>query len=102
MNPWAGGSIHAAGSKGMPQGFKDSRMVLGQAYLSIIGDGTRLFTGQHFNSRFVSALESNDTAWAELNQQDFDEGPFEMAIDPINDILYSANIRAGVFALKLK
>jgi hypothetical protein len=78
------------------------KIGLGQSYLSIIGDGTRLFTGQHFNSRFVSALESNDTAWAELNQQDFDEGPFEMALDPVNHILYSANIRAGVFALKLK
>jgi hypothetical protein len=77
------------------------RIGLTQAYLSIIGDGTRLFTGQHFNSRFVTALESNDTEWMELNQQDFDEGPFEMAIDPVNRILYSANIRAGVFALKL-
>jgi len=79
-----------------------SKIGLGQAYLSVIGDGTRLFTGQHFNSRFVTALESNDADWAELNQQDFDEGPFEMAIDPVNRILYSANIRAGVFALKLQ
>jgi hypothetical protein len=67
-----------------------------------LADGTRLFTGQHFNARFVTALESNDTEWAEFNMQDFDEGPFEMAIDPINGILYSANIRAGVFALKLQ
>jgi hypothetical protein len=73
-----------------------------QAYLSVIGDGTRLITGQHFNSRFVTALESNDTEWTDFNQQDFDEGPFEMAIDPVNGILYSANIRAGVFALKLQ
>jgi hypothetical protein len=72
-----------------------------QAYLSVIGDGTRLFTGQHFNSRFVTALESNDSEWSEFNMQDFDEGPFEMAIDPVNRILYSANIRAGVYALKL-
>jgi hypothetical protein len=78
-----------------------TKIGLGQAYLSVIGDGTRLFTGQHFNSRFVTALESNDTEWAELNMQDFDEGPFEMAIDPVNKILYSANIRAGVYALKL-
>ena len=32
----------------------------------------------------------------------FAEGPFEMAIDPVNKILYSANIRAGVYALKLE
>jgi hypothetical protein len=73
-----------------------------KAYLSVIGDGTRLFTGQHFTSRFMTALESNDTEWTEFNMQDFDEGPFEMAIDPVNGILYSANIRAGVFALKLE
>jgi len=79
-----------------------TKIGLNQAYLSVIGDGTRLFTGQHFNSRFVTALESNDTEWMEFNMQDFDEGPFEMAIDPVNGILYSANIRAGVFALKLQ
>jgi len=71
------------------------------AYLSVIGDGTHLYTGVHFNSRYVTALESNDTAWSDFNTQDFDEGPFQMALDSTNGILYGANIRAGVWALKI-
>ena len=64
-------------------------------------DGTNLYAARHFNSRFETALESNDTAWTFFNTQEFDEGAFEMATDPVNGILYSANIRAGVYALKL-
>jgi len=87
--------------KSTDNGESFTQIGMNQAYLSVIGDGTRLYTGQHFNSRFVTALESNDTEWMEFNSQDFDEGPFEMAVDSVNGILYSANIRAGVFALKL-
>jgi len=71
------------------------------SYLSIIGDGARLWAGKHFDSRFLVAPESNDTNWTEFNSQRFAEGPFEMVIDPKRRILYSANIRAGVWALKL-
>jgi hypothetical protein len=72
-----------------------------KGYLSVIGDGTHLYAARHFNSRFETALESNDTVWSFFNEQEFDEGAFEMAIDPLNGILYSANIRSGVYALKL-
>jgi hypothetical protein len=88
--------------KSTDNGENFTKVGLGQAYLSVIGDGTRLITGQHFSSRFVTALESNDTEWMDYSTQDFDEGPFEMAIDHTNKILYSANIRAGVWATKLE
>jgi hypothetical protein len=101
----AGGVLYISSAQGVlkstDNGETFSQIGPQQAYLSVIGDGTRLFTGRHFESRFVTALESNDTVWMDYNQQDFDEGPFEMAIDPVNRILYSANIRAGVYALKL-
>jgi hypothetical protein len=101
-----GGVLYISSSQGVlkstDNGETFTKIGLGQAYLSVIGDGTRLFAGQHFNARFVTALESNDTEWTEFNMQDFDEGPFEMAVDPVNQILYSANIRAGVYALKLE
>ena len=71
------------------------------SYLSIIGDGTRLWAGKHFDSRFLVAPERSDTNWTEFNSQGFAEGPFEMALDRKRRILYSANIRAGVWALKL-
>jgi hypothetical protein len=72
-----------------------------ESVLSVIGDGQNLYTGRHFNSRFITAPESDDTKWTELSAQDFDEGPFQMAVDSTHRILYSANIRAGVWALKL-
>ena len=62
----------------------------------MIGDGTHLYAGAHFNARFQTALESADTAWSNFNAQMFDEGPFEMAIDHANGILYSAQVRSGV------
>jgi hypothetical protein len=71
-------------------------------YLSIIGDGTRLYAAHHFNSRYETALESDDTTWDYFNLQEFDEGAFEMVIDHENGILYAAQIRAGVWALKLE
>lgn len=102
----AGGVLYISSAEGVLKstnnGESFEKIGLSKAYLSIIGDGTRLITGQHFNSRFVTALESNDAEWTDFNSQDFDEGPFEMSLDPVNNILYSANIRAGVFALKLK
>ena len=76
-------------------------VVPSNSYIGLIGDGTRLWTGQHFSSRFLIAREDDDTNWSEFSSQQFDEGPFEMAIDRERGILYSANIRAGVWALKL-
>ena len=102
----ASGVLYVSSAQGVLKstnnGESFEKIGLNKSYLSIIGDGTRLITGQHFNSRFVTALESNDAEWTDFNTQDFDEGPFEMAIDAVNGILYSANIRAGVYALKLK
>ena len=71
------------------------------SYIGLIGDGKHLWTGAHFSAKFLFAPEDNDTNWTEFNSQQFDEGPFEMAFDPARRILYSANIRAGVWALKL-
>jgi hypothetical protein len=74
----------------------------GGAYLSVLGDGTHLWTGNHGGGSFKWAPESDDTNWTDFNSQTFFEGPFELALDPMNHILYGANIRAGVFALKLE
>jgi photosystem II stability/assembly factor-like uncharacterized protein len=72
------------------------------AFLSVTGDGTNLYTGSHGGGRFIIAKETNDTSWSFFNEQTFAEGPFEMAFDKVNGILYSSNIRGGAWALKIK
>lgn len=72
------------------------------AYLSVIGDGKRLYAGNHGGGPFFTALESDDTKWSQFNEQMFAEGPFEMVVDHANGIVYSANIRGGVWALKMQ
>jgi photosystem II stability/assembly factor-like uncharacterized protein len=69
-------------------------------FLSVIGDGTNLFTAAHGGGNFLVAKESNDTAWSQFNTQTFAEGPLEMAYDSDNGILYSAQISGGLWALK--
>jgi hypothetical protein len=69
-------------------------------FLSVIGDGTSLYSGPHGGGNFIKASESSDTNWSNQDPQTFAEGPFQMALDGRNSILYSANIRAGVWALK--
>jgi photosystem II stability/assembly factor-like uncharacterized protein len=67
--------------------------------LGVISDGTRLYTGLHGGGPFRTALLSSDGEWSDFNAQTFFEGPFELAFDPTNGIVYSANIRGGVWAL---
>lgn len=71
-------------------------------FLSVTGDGTNLYAGGHGGGPFIVAKESDDTTWTVFNAQTFAEGPFEMALDSANGILYSSNIRGGAWALKLK
>jgi photosystem II stability/assembly factor-like uncharacterized protein len=76
-------------------------------YYAIIGDGNFLYaqagnTGG--NSRgpqpyFISA-EDDGLTWKPYNTQTFSDGPYRMAFDSVNRIVYSANWNDGVWALK--
>jgi photosystem II stability/assembly factor-like uncharacterized protein len=88
--------------KSSDNGVTWTQVVSGPGFLSVIGDGTQLYTGAAYNSRYVTALESDDASWSDFNTQEFMEGPFEMALDAEHGILYSTNNRAGVWALKLQ
>jgi hypothetical protein len=71
-------------------------------YLSILGDGQHLYTAGHGGGAYVTALETDDTTWTTYGSgKTFLEGPFQMAYDAANDILYAGNIRSGAWALKL-
>jgi photosystem II stability/assembly factor-like uncharacterized protein len=72
------------------------------AYLSVTGDGKALYTAQHGGGSFITARENDDTNWTTYpDDRTFFEGPFQMSFDPYNRILYAANIRAGVWALRV-
>jgi hypothetical protein len=73
-------------------------------FLSIMGDGESLYTAALFGpTPILTAREENDEDWAPFGggAQVFSHGPFEMAFDAANGILYSASQHAGVWALKI-
>jgi hypothetical protein len=99
------GVLYASGTpniiRSMDNGLTWTKLTSG-AFLSVTGDGNTLYTGNHGGGSFVTAMESNDATWSNFNSQTFAEGPFEMAFDSVNRILYSSNIRSGAWALKVK
>jgi hypothetical protein len=70
---------------------------------AVLGDGVKLYSGPHTGpaSTFVSP-ESNGQDWSPLNNQQFVEGPFELAYDAHNGILYSGSWQAGMWAMRVK
>lgn len=73
-------------------------------FLTVVGDGNRLYTANHHGGRIRVALESDDTEWANLGddpEEFLESGPFEMRFDEVNRILYSAHTGAGVWAYKV-
>jgi photosystem II stability/assembly factor-like uncharacterized protein len=70
---------------------------------SIIGDGARLYTAPVNGPNFITATESNDSTWTPYaGGPMLSGGPFEMAFDSANGIVYAANWTAGLWALKVK
>jgi hypothetical protein len=81
----------------------------GDGYYAIIGDGNMLYTqlantGSHGGApaSYVTSPETDGTTWTAQNGQTFSDGPYRMAFDPVNKIIYSSNWNAGVWALKVE
>jgi hypothetical protein len=71
---------------------------------AVWGDGSRLYSGVLFqNAAWLTAPEEAGTPWTNYDggTQKFTSGPFEMAFDAANGILYSASWGEGVLALKV-
>ena len=78
-------------------------------YYAIIGDGTNMYTqlantgGNTVGDQpYLTSPESDGITWTAYNAQKFADGPYRMAFDSTNRIVYSANWNAGVWALKVK
>jgi hypothetical protein len=71
-------------------------------YMGIIGDGKNIYTGStNKNQPFFVSPEADGKTWKAFNSQTFSAAPFEMALDPVNRILYSASWEEGLLAVKL-
>lgn len=74
-----------------------------KGYNAIFGDGRLLYTAPGFGpTTFFTSPEGEGTTWTPFDpNQRFESGPFEMALDRANGILYSANWGDGLWALEL-
>jgi photosystem II stability/assembly factor-like uncharacterized protein len=78
-------------------------------YYAIIGDGNNLYTqlgntgGNTVGDQpYLTSPESDGVTWSDFSSQKFSDGPYRMAFDAKNRIVYSANWNAGVWALKVE
>lgn len=71
---------------------------------SVYGDGTTLYTHSAYLSGegpFYTSAEADGVNWAPFGEQKLSDGPFEMALDTKEHILYSANWGNGLLAMKV-
>jgi len=73
----------------------------GSGFNAIFGDGEHLYTAPVFGPNYLISPEGDGKTWTQFNAQSFAQGPFEMAFDKKNRIVYASNWRAGLWALKL-
>jgi hypothetical protein len=72
-------------------------------YMGICGDGKHLYTASSSEKQpFFVSPETDGMNWKPLNDQKFSAVPFEMVLDPVNRILYSASWEEGLLAIKLE
>jgi photosystem II stability/assembly factor-like uncharacterized protein len=77
-------------------------------YYAVIGDGNFLYaqlgnTGDNSvgSQPYSVSMETDGITWTPYNGQTFEDGPYRMAFDSVNRIIYSANWNSGVWALKV-
>lgn len=76
-------------------------------YYAVHGDGTTLYTMRSLNygaqpyPSYSTSPESDGTTWMpQAGNQTFSDGPIVMKYDAVDHIMYSANWKAGLLALK--
>jgi photosystem II stability/assembly factor-like uncharacterized protein len=75
----------------------------GNGFTAVHGDGEQLYTAMIYGpAPFSVSPEDDGVTWTPHGEQQFDEGPFEMAFDPVHRILYSASWNDGVWALRVE
>lgn len=74
-------------------------------FTCIFGDGNLLYTGKlNLDAPGEPLMQSPETdgfKWTAYNDQNFRNGPYEMALDKVNGVIYSSNWTSGVWTLKI-
>ncbi len=74
----------------------------GNGFTAVHGDGERLYTNMIYGpSPFSVSPEDDGLEWTSLGGHEFQQGPFEMAFDPVNRILYTGSWNDGLWAMAL-
>jgi hypothetical protein len=100
-NLYAGGVPHLM--KSVDDGVSWTAIGPYSGFNTVIGDGTNLYSGPVGGPHFVTAREADDTNWVDYpGGPTLPGGPFEMAYDEANHIVYAASWTSGLWALKVK
>lgn len=75
----------------------------GGGFTAVHGDGELLYTSMIYGpAPFMVSAEDDGTTWVpQAGEQQFGQGPFELAFDATNRILYTASWNDGLWALAL-
>jgi len=104
----ASGVLYAAGTPHLMRSADDGvtwDATLGPyaGFNSVIGDGTHLYTAPVFGPKLLVADEADGANWTEYPAAPMlGSGPFEMAYDGANHIVYAGMWSSGVWALKVE
>jgi hypothetical protein len=77
-------------------------------YYTVYGDGNALYTNPSLRpgsspAPYITSAEGDGLSWSPYKggTQTFVDGPFLMRYDAVNGVMYSANWKAGLWALKV-
>ncbi|HVW26957.1 MAG TPA: hypothetical protein VHC69_16430 [Polyangiaceae bacterium] len=108
---WAGAAKAPIYSKDNGKNWAEATGLPYFYYYTVIGDGKTLYTQLSYTGTnagqglqpYWSAPEGAGGPWAKYQNgaQTFNDGPFTMRFDSANRIIYSANWKTGVWALKV-
>lgn len=74
----------------------------GGGFTAVHGDGERLYTSMIYGpSPMWTSSEDDGATWVEHGTHQFGQGPFELAFDATNRILYTASWNDGLWAMAL-
>jgi hypothetical protein len=99
-----GGVLYASGEQMMRSADNGVTWtsVFQRSTWAVYGDGILLYTGGAFGANTPSQVtpEANGTAWTDFNNQRFLDGPYEMAFDKKNGLMFSSNWSSGIWVLR--
>jgi photosystem II stability/assembly factor-like uncharacterized protein len=101
------GTLYASGTPSLLRSLDNGESWMsvgppGGGFTAVHGDGELLYTAMIYGPAPMSvSAEDDGITWTPQGEHQFGQGPFELAFDASNRILYSASWNDGLWALKL-